>query len=472
MPSRRSALRALVTTLSFTAAGCAGNESEGDAPPTSQQRANETVPTQSPVDTETRTSPTEGSETATETRTRTDTPSDRRQNPLTSCPTPITWETQAWPSFSYDERNIGVHPTTSGPVDDVGVEWEFDAGSEVQTSPAVSDGTVYFSSVNGKSGVVSAVSAQSGEEVWTFSTAIEDGTFENSVVDADSMESSPAVTAGTVVVGGGNVERVYEDGELVDRDRHYHVYGLNAETGTERWRYETVGYPHRSDPTIVGNTVYIGCREGFLYAIDLRDGSERWRVRIDDGQMIGATPAVSDCTVFVGSHSGGIHALDARTGARTWRYEAEKSASASPAVHDGTVYVGLDGGGPLLALSASDGAMRWRAEIGGTVQSSPAVYDTTVYIGTYGVEGFRAFDSETGEPAWSADIGRTWGSPAIADGIVYIGSLAGRVYAFEAESGDELWTVDIGDLIKSSPAVVDGSLYIGSHNGRVYALSE
>jgi outer membrane protein assembly factor BamB len=116
--------------------------------------------------------------------------------------------------------------------------------------------------------------------------------------------------------------------------------------------------------------------------------------------------------------------------------------------------------------------MRWRAEIGGTVQSSPAVYDTTVYIGTYGVEGFRAFDSETGEPAWSADIGRTWGSPAIADGIVYIGSLAGRVYAFEAESGDELWTVDIGDLIKSSPAVVDGSLYIGSHNGRVYALSE
>lgn len=64
-----------------------------------------------------------------------------------------------------------------------------------------------------------------------------------------------------------------------------------------------------------------------------------------------------------------------------------------------------------------------------------------------------------------------WSSPAIsADGVVYIGSNDGFLYAIDSTvvGGDDeerlLWRAEIGGRIESSPAIgPDGSIFIGSH---------
>ncbi|RZB13734.1 hypothetical protein StrepF001_42475 [Streptomyces sp. F001] len=61
-------------------------------------------------------------------------------------------------------------------------------------------------------------------------------------------------------------------------------------------------------------------------------------------------------------------------------------------------------------------------------------------------------------------------SPAVANGIVYIGSGDGRIYALNAASGNVRWTYETGDVVWSSPTVADGIVYIGSIDHRVYAL--
>lgn len=65
--------------------------------------------------------------------------------------------------------------------------------------------------------------------------------------------------------------------------------------------------------------------------------------------------------------------------------------------------------------------------------------------------------------AWRFDTGgEVYSSPAIADGVIYIASKSGFLYAIEASSGNEVWRVAVSDYVtRSSPAVVDGTVYIG-----------
>jgi eukaryotic-like serine/threonine-protein kinase len=61
-------------------------------------------------------------------------------------------------------------------------------------------------------------------------------------------------------------------------------------------------------------------------------------------------------------------------------------------------------------------------------------------------------------------------SPAVVNGVVYIGSWDGNVYALDARTGTKLWNYPTGNPILSSPAVVNGVVYIGSTDSNMYAF--
>jgi hypothetical protein len=54
----------------------------------------------------------------------------------------------------------------------------------------------------------------------------------------------------------------------------------------------------------------------------------------------------------------------------------------------------------------------------------------------------------------------------------YFVSQDSRVYALNATTGDAIWTYTNDGIYQSSPAVANGVLYIGSHSGSVYAVGE
>jgi outer membrane protein assembly factor BamB len=61
-------------------------------------------------------------------------------------------------------------------------------------------------------------------------------------------------------------------------------------------------------------------------------------------------------------------------------------------------------------------------------------------------------------------------SPAVANGLLYIGSESSNLYALDAATGAQLWSAATGSGIGSSPAVVNGIVYITSDN-YLYAYS-
>ena len=85
----------------------------------------------------------------------------------------------------------------------------------------------------------------------------------------------------------------------------------------------------------------------------------------------------------------------------------------------------------------------------------------------------------TNQTLWSFQTGSTnvKSSPAVVDGIVYVGAEDGRLYALDATSGEEIWAYaadcSLGSQAINSPAVVEGVVYFCSYNspGNLYALN-
>lgn len=115
----------------------------------------------------------------------------------------------------------------------------------------------------------------------------------------------------------------------------------------------------------------------------------------------------------------------------------------------------------------------WRFRTQDTVDSSPAVVDGIVYICSRDGKIY-ALNATTGDEVWSYKTGNWFffDSPAVADGKVFIGSGDQRVYSFDARNGTVFWKFKMGWEIASSPAVVDGIVFIGGADKYVYALNE
>ena len=112
----------------------------------------------------------------------------------------------------------------------------------------------------------------------------------------------------------------------------------------------------------------------------------------------------------------------------------------------------------------------WSYTTGNKVFSSPAVAGGVVYVGSFD-RNVYALNAATGAKIWSSTTGAPIeSSPAVAGGVVYVGSDDGKVYAFSADGGAQLWSFTTGGRVQSSPAVADGVVHVGSEDNNMYAF--
>jgi outer membrane protein assembly factor BamB len=109
--------------------------------------------------------------------------------------------------------------------------------------------------------------------------------------------------------------------------------------------------------------------------------------------------------------------------------------------------------------------------------SSPAVVNGVVYVGSVD-HSVYAYNAGTGAKLWSyVTAGNVFSSPAVVNGVVYVGSaganhtIAGNVYALNAGTGVLLWQFAATSEVEASPTVANGVVYIGADDGKVYALN-
>lgn len=111
----------------------------------------------------------------------------------------------------------------------------------------------------------------------------------------------------------------------------------------------------------------------------------------------------------------------------------------------------------------------WRYKTGGAVVSSPAVLNGVVYIGSD--KNLYAIDAVTVKEQWRFPTGNIISSsPAVSNGVVYVGSRDNYLYAFDAVTGKEKWRFATEGWVDTSPAVSNGVVYVGSDDKNLYAI--
>jgi outer membrane protein assembly factor BamB len=117
-----------------------------------------------------------------------------------------------------------------------------------------------------------------------------------------------------------------------------------------------------------------------------------------------------------------------------------------------------------------DPRRRWRFDTRGEVYSTPAIVDGVVYVGTK--QGYLlALHEVTGEELWRFDTGGgiIRSSPAVDGGAIYLAS-GYNLFALDAMRREERWRAEINFAGPSSPVVVGGFVYLCSEEGTIYSF--
>lgn len=180
--------------------------------------------------------------------------------------------------------------------------WQSTAvGTDIFSSPTVSNGVVYFGADNKK---VYALNESDGTEKWNY-TALDD------------VISSPIVYGGMCVIGCNDLN----------------VYNIDTTTGLLRWAYQTkervVSSPNVHEAS---NTIVVGSYDFNLYGIDHVSGLLNWKYPA--GSLIKSSPVIYGDNIYFTSFDRYLYCVDARNGNLIWKEFTNGNAQGSPIVDD------------------------------------------------------------------------------------------------------------------------------------------
>ena len=313
-------------------------------------------------------------------------------------------------------------------------------------------------------------------------------------------------------------ENSYKEWGYDKENSRYTKSNLNSQNAKKLKLKWVFAYPAasraRSQPSISGNTIFVGGQNLYLYALDRQTGCVRWRTKVDG--EIRSAPAIyfseKGNFLFAGDYEGNVYKINPYNGEKIWvkslRYHPRVILTGSLRVDNDIIYVPLssrewaDGADPeyqccsfrggIMALDVAGGNELW------TSYSIPLPPKGTGKFNNMGVEIL----APSGVPVWNSPTfdtaknliyygtGEAYSSPAAetSDSVIAINKLNGDIeWVYQAESGDA-WNMgcfveaDANCPEQDGPdwdfgasvvlANIDGKsvLFAGRKSGHVYGL--
>lgn len=361
---------------------------------------------------------------------------------------PATASYTPWPEAGHDPRHSGSSPAV-GPTTGH-VRWVRALGAPITGGPVVeADGKIVVAT---DAGVLHALDAATGADVWTFNAAAGYG--------SNDLSTSPAILPDGTILWPGPGNRLFA--------------------------FDTAGHELWSQPfpamvlspaVASASKVYVVDVNGDVSSVMVGDAGAQllWTVALGGGN--GATfgsPAIGpDGTVYTTVGQQAVAVADkGSTGHVLWRFNMGAAIEVSPAVGpDGTVVVGSNN--PYQYGLSAAGHLRWKLRRESETYSSTSVTsDGLAYYGDNNGVVYVA-NASTGEPVVRYQgLQGVWSIPIIDSAHhVYFGTQGGHIYGFTYQ-GARLFDINAQGPIDSYPAIAgDGTLIVGTKKGSLYAIS-
>lgn len=324
------------------------------------------------------------------------------------------------------------------------------------------------------------------------------------------VHSDMIVVANRIFVGYGN--RIFRNAHVRGTGESG-VLALNPKTGARVWNHPTVGEVMPT-PAYWNGTLYAATGGGQVVALDPRTGRERWHLQLP-GWVSMSSPAIYRGRLYVGAENA-VVGIDLKTHRFLWTYHDNATFTDVPpavSLHGRTVVItGMKAYSntsqaerkryPLAkgylqfiyAFNAQNGRLLWKHLMGNgprqrdDTAGTPTIAGGTVYVGSPYTHALFAYRVATGRLLWRAPVAaKVKGAPAVADGRVYFGDIAGFLHVLDASTGNSLHRPDgktvvplklggslggrRGALAPGGPVIIDQDVFVASADGNVYRVS-
>jgi outer membrane protein assembly factor BamB len=196
----------------------------------------------------------------------------------------------------------------------------------------------------------------------------------------------------------------------------------------------------------------------------------------DGGSAVRASPIVAGGVAYLATTGGSVFALDTTNAGELWTWTAPGSEPlwATPDLNGAAHRIYVAGtNGTLDALATSDGRLLWNDTLPGNL-TSPAVAGGLVVLGSSS-GAIYAISETNGSIVWSNQTGEPIAAPTAVDApanLVVVAETNGSVAAFHLSNGSLAWNRTMGGPLTASPLISGGLVFVDSVNRSVTALTE
>jgi len=243
-----------------------------------------------------------------------------------------------------------------------------------------------------------------------------------------------------------------------------------------RWRY--TAQTQIGTPCLAGNQLYFGDGHELL-AFDANSGAIHWRFAAIADTRISYAPVLAGATLFVGPGDGRLYALDRADGQPRWVVERMAEWQyLRQLLLSGDVLVAGGYKEKLYGLNLVDGRQRWTFSAGNFINSQH-VADGVAYL--WSPTGWLyAIDTDSGAVRWrqrtsdyrggAADWAAVLAELVTADGKLYALDLASVLHVLAVDNGAEIARVRLPEAVQPwLLPLPGGELLFGSRDGVLFA---
>lgn len=346
--------------------------------------------------------------------------------------------------------------------------WNVSVGDGVgehfsQLHPTVAYGKLFAAD---REGTVAAFDKQTGERVWHTHVGL---------VDEESWFDShlPADVAGGLTAAYKKLFLGTEQGDVI---------ALDVETGELLWR-AMVGGEVLAAPAVDMGIVVVSAHSGVIYGLDAETGDERWQYKGSSPALTlraNSSPVAAQGAAFVGTADGKLSAIVIDKGFQAWEQQITTPAganeldrmvdiAATPIIVGGTLYV-VAYNGELAAIEMRTGQPAWKREYSSYRGFTIDGFDLYITDSSSMVVGL---DRRNGGEKWvqSGLEGRAITTPAVVGDYVVVGDFEGYLHWLDRTDGQFVARDKVDGSGFYSKPVVDGDrFYIQARDGDIYTF--
>lgn len=330
---------------------------------------------------------------------------------LTSCSSSAT-ATNSWGGVSATGSVVYITNSTtilSLKADSGSVTWTYPekaAASRLFYAAPVQAGDQVI--VGDYQGLLVSLGARDGKELWSFDGA------------SGHYVYSPLVTADKIIAQNS-------DG---------HVYALDYD-GNSLWTFKA-SHAFWATPVADETTVYAPCMDHFLYAINLADGTLKWKTDLNGSLVASPVMSADGKTLFIGTLNKTIEAINTSDGSVAWSYKTKGSVWSTPVVMDDQLFIG-DESGAVSILKAADGSEVKSVDLKSAVIGSGVMMKDSVTFGDENGE-VVSFQKDGSHVIISTLTGNLYSNLVADNSQLYVHTTGGtKILVALNSDGNEIW---------------------------------